>query len=222
MPSVLLGKSKDELHFVSVTSRLMYGFKSRDLSSIPGITADDLTALGHSINPTTFISGQIYIYGANAPKPARMSKKTSGGANVPKTVTTFCAYNTIPTAMAKKWSMTKKPRGISTKAASGPGKEQTGVVNVNGGLYCFSCDRATLATYGADLGIADASAISSQIERERAYRGASWPRPGTASLLVDAGNGVLGTVSTFCDPTKSPVGWTIQPPTLGPIIVTTP
>jgi hypothetical protein len=220
MPSVLLGKPKDELHFVSVTPKLMYGFRSRELSSIAGISADDLTALGHTIDPTTFVAGQVYIFGANAPKPARMSKKTTGGVGVPQSVSTFCAYNTIPTAMAKKWRMIKRPRGISTRGAAGPGKEQTGVVEINGGLYCFSCDRATLSTYGTDLGIADATAINSQTERDRAFRGASWPRPGTASLLVDAGAGILGTVSSFCAPDKSPAGWSIQPPILGPLVPT--
>lgn len=218
MPSVLLGKPKDELHFVAVTSKLMYGFKSRDLSDIPGITADDLTALGHSINPGTFVAGQIYIFNANAPKPARMTKKTSGGVGNPAKVSTFCAYNTIATAMTKGWSMTKKPRGLTIRAGAGPGKEQTGVIEINGGLYCFSVDKATLSTYGADLGIKDSTALNTAAERDRAFRGSSWPKPGKASLLTDVGGGVLGVVTSLIDPTKAPDGWSIQPPTLGPAV----
>lgn len=202
MPGVLLGTVKDQMVFVSATPFIKYGFKLRDITAVQGVSAADQTALGHELNVTTPTAGQIYVFRANSPKPPVVGKKLTGAPQ--NRLSTFCGFQNVAQAAALGWSLVKAARGISVRAASNPGREQTGVVPIAGGFYIFSCDKATLSTYGADLGIQDSTALTTATDRQKAFSGATWPRPGKASLKL-----ANGTVSSFIAPDSAPDGWSI-------------
>lgn len=77
--SILRGKAKDKVYYVAATPFIMYGWKTYDFGAYGGLTEADLkTQLGfvdgESLTPD---ATKIYIFRANAPKPARVSKKTN-------------------------------------------------------------------------------------------------------------------------------------------------
>lgn len=218
MPSSARGRVRDELTYVAASTSVMYGFKTFDIGAVAGITAQDLTALGHiAAAGMTPDAAKVYVLRANAPKPPRVSKKTNnaspgtgtgGTGSAPLTVSTFCAYNKLADAYAAKWTLSKRGRGITFRGENSPTRQRTVAIPMGGGFYCFSCDRSTFTTYGAALGM---KGTLTSAEAEKAFMGASAPKPGTASTKT-----ANGSVSSFYDPEKkgdlvgSVLGWSLS------------
>jgi hypothetical protein len=217
MASSARGRKREELTYVAASEFVMYGFKTFDISGVPGITASDLTALGHvKAAGMTPDATKVYVLRANAPKPPRVTKKaTSGGVGTgtggagatPLTVSTFCSYNALSAAYAAKWTLAKQGRGITFRGEGSPTRQRTVAVPIGGGFYCFSCDRSTFSTYGTALGLKGAL---TDAEAKKAFMGASAPKPGTAGTKTTAGS-----VSSFYDPSKkgdlagADAGWSL-------------
>lgn len=217
MASAARGRKREELVYVPASEFIMYGFKTFDLSSVTGISASDITALGHvKAEGMTADATKVYVLRANAPKPPRVSKKTgatgggtgTGGAGVePLSVTTFCGYNQMSAAFAAKWTLAKQGRGITFRGESSPGRQRTVAVPLGGGFYCFSCDRATFSSYGALLGL---KGTLTDAEAKRAFMGSAGPKPGRAQAKT-----ANGSFSSFYDPAKkgdlagSDIGWSL-------------
>ncbi len=217
MASSARGRKREELTYVAASEFVMYGFKTFNISSVPGITPSDLTALGHvAASGMTSDATKVYVLRANAPKPPRVSKKAStatagtgtGGAGAsPLTVSTFCAYNKLNAAYAEKWTLAKRGRGITFRGESSPTRQRTVAVPIGGGFYCFSCDRSTFTTYGATLGLKGTLTAE---EAKKAFMGASAPKPGTAGTKTASGS-----VSSFYDPSEqgdlagADAGWSL-------------
>ena len=77
-------------------------------------------------------------------------------------------------------------------------------------FICWSCDRGTFSNYATELGL---KGTLSAAEAQKAFMGASAPKPGIASAQV---NGV--SISSGYDPSKkgdliaSEVGWSLTEP----------
>lgn len=217
MAGAARGRKREDLTYVAASDFVMYGFKTFDISSVAGITTSDLTALGHiKAEGMTVDSTKVYVLRANAPKPPRVSKKTTntgvgtgtGGTGVqPLTVSTFCAYNKLNDAFAAKWTLAKQGRGITFRGEGSPTRQRTVAVPLGGGFYCFSCDRSTFDNYGTALGL---KGTLTAAEAQKAFMGASAPKPGKAVAKL-----TTGTVTSMYDPTKkgdligSSVGWSL-------------
>lgn len=222
MPASARGRKRENTTYVAASEFIMYGFKTYDLTSVTGITQTDLTALGHVAGEgMTPDATKVYVLRANAPKPPRVSKKitaaatgtgASGTGSLPLSVGTFCAYNKISAAVAAKWTLTKRGRGITFRGEGSSTRQRTVAVPIGGGYYCWSCDRATFSNYATALGL---KGTLSATEAAKAFMGASAPKPGVASAKV---NGV--TVSSIYDPEQkgtlvgSEVGWSLTEPIL--------
>lgn len=217
MPASARGRKRENVTYVAASEFIMYGFKTYDLTTVTGIGETDLTALGHVAGEGMTPDGtKVYVLRANAPKPPRVSKKitaaaggtgASGTGVTPLSVSTFCGYNKISAAVAAKWTLTKRGRGITFRGEGSSTRQRTVAVPIGGGYYCWSCDRATFSTYGEALGL---KGTLSSTEAAKAFMGASAPKPGVASAKV---NGV--SISSIYDPTQkgvlagSDVGWSL-------------
>lgn len=217
MPASTRGRKREELVYVAASEFVMYGFKTFDMSNLPGIDSGDLVAMGHikaaGLTPDTT---KVYVLRANAPKPPRVSKKTNttttgtgtgATGTVPLTVSTFCAYDKVADAMAKKWTLAKRGRGITFRTEGSATRQRTAAIPIGNGFYCFSCDRGTFSNYGATLGL---KGTLNEAEAKKAFMGASAPKPGTAKAVV-AGS----SVTSMYDPAKkgdlasSETGWSL-------------
>lgn len=212
MPAYTRGKKRDVTTYVKANATLFYGFRTKDLSSIGGVTAADLTALGHVV---ALPANSVSCFGANAPKPPRVTKRlTSAGPTAQGSVSTFCDYNRLSNALAAGWSLAKDGRGVGLRNT---GKTVTAVVEIgtNGVLYSFPMNQGDFALYAAELGLKSAASLTTSAEQNRLVRGSTYPKPGRA--IKDLGNG--SRITTFYDPAKLS---DLQTPTSGWVVQTFP
>jgi hypothetical protein len=207
MPSYTRGRARDVLTYVAVNTKLFYGFKTKDLSAIAGVSAGDLTSqLGH-VSPAAVAAGGLLCLGANAPKPPRVTKKIANAvASAQGSVSTFCAYNRLAQATAGGWVLSKQGREVGLRT---DGRSITALVEIapNGVLYAFSMNRADFDAFGQELGLQSAASMTTTAEIDRIVFASSMPKPGRATKAV-----ANGTVSTFYDPAKKA---DLQQPTSG-------
>ena len=196
MPAYLRGKVRDNLVFVKVTiGNVFYGFKTKDLTSIEGVSQADLTALGHT-KLQNLRSGSIPILGANAPKPPRVKKQVvrNPSRNQQGSVSTFCGMDNIDTGITAGWEIVslRTPYRLTSNA-----RTVTVAANFhNGGLYLFNMNRADAEAYGLELGLAfDNDLITGYYLKRFAFTGASRPKPPVVSKKVGR-----GTFSCYCSP----------------------
>lgn len=189
MPASTRGKARDTVRLVAVTEIMYYGWNASDIAAGAGVSDSDLaTALGHKTLATAS-DGVMKVFGANAPKPARVTKKL---ANAPITsrasVGTFCAYNTLNLAQAAGWRITSPAVGVRLRAAS-PGARtiHVGASLSNGLIYIQSVD-PTVATAERRqlLDLDDATGLKSSDVR-RFVRG-SRSKPGKVRFALEAGS----------------------------------
>lgn len=108
MPSYTRNKKRENMIFVAVNTVIRFGWKSKDLSAVAGISAADLTKLGHTPEKEVSGTGLILIVGAKAPKPARVTKKIKdAGVTQQQSVSTFCAYDKLSSAIGDGWDLSK-------------------------------------------------------------------------------------------------------------------
>lgn len=209
------------------SANLYYGFKAREFTGT-GISDADLKAqLGWIIPPETipsFMDGNfgnaLLIIRANAPKPPRVTKKTTATGttgDIPKTLTLFCSPLKVAAARATGWQLAKNGIGVKFVGEASSARQITAFVEVSGEgsdtsskfYYGFSCDRATFSNYGALLGLQSTQQLSADQREKRCFMGASFPKPKRASLKTANGN-----ISSFCssDNVASLIsaGWSIK------------
>ncbi|MBD2365185.1 hypothetical protein H6G36_29210 [Anabaena minutissima FACHB-250] len=211
MPSYTRGKKRENLFFVAVNSVVRYGWKAKDLASIAGISASDLTTtLGHTAQDAVTGAGLILIVGARAPQPARVSKKIANATpGQQQSVSTFCAHDKLATAIGAGWNLVKPKRSVMLKASSATRGSLTAIATLSdGSLYCFPMNKADFEAYGAELGL-QTSATVSTAEREKLVSGSSKPRPGKASRELADGSRFASFYSTSVAESASTAGYDI-------------
>jgi hypothetical protein len=169
------------------SSPLKYGFQTN-------IDQAQSTQLGQ-VAVNTLAAG--YIFGANAPKPARARKKFATGV-----VSSFISAGSVSTARGQGWSIGKG----SFRTGGNTPKGKVVYVTLQGVKYGWIMPNTTAQRIGGSLtqlGIKIATSADKDI-----VFGASYPKPPTASRSIAASGGT-STVSTFFDPSVSlPSGWT--------------
>lgn len=214
------GRIKDKIGFVAVTSQIQYAFKTFDIASVSGITAADLTAIGHSYAvPQT----GIIALAINAPKPPRGSKKVTGIAGR-GSVNTFVAYDKIAAANAAGWAVSMKSARDIGNIGSTP-LTTIAIATLSaasgGALYSFPMRTADFSARSQALGLTAASTTAnSASERVKVIEGASYPRPGKAKISeatigVGASAGRMQSFSSFYSTasagTLQTTGWFVSP-----------
>ncbi len=199
MPSYTRGKTRPTLVFVAINDLLVFGFKPKDISSLTGVSASDVTALGHQA-VSAVAAGKIRVIGSQAPKPPRVGKRLSGAAvGQQQSVSTYCSYTSISAAQAAGWNLIKGRRSVSLKASNASRPSLTAIATLSdGSLYCFPLNKADFDSYASELGLESATTVTTDTERKKLVSGSSTPYPGRASKLL-AGS---STFSTFFSTSK--------------------
>jgi tryptophan synthase alpha subunit len=195
MAASVRGVKRDQLTFVLINPVFAYGFKTADLAASAGVSAADLkTGLGHmTAVEAAAVAGVVMVTGANAPKPARVTKRL---ANAPvgsrASISTFVAYDKLTTANAIDFSLSKRARSVSLRPPTANKRQFSGVVELSNGLqYLQSIDAAAAtADRRATLGIQTAAEIS-DIEVRKVARGCR-TKPGR--VAVDLGDGATASL----------------------------
>ncbi|MBW4644761.1 MAG: hypothetical protein KME23_17660 [Goleter apudmare HA4340-LM2] len=196
MPSYTRGQKRTNTVFVAVNELMYFGFKPKDIASLPGVSSSDVISLGHNA-ASNIQAGKILIIGANAPKPARVTKKLGNGAGLQQTASSYCAYNSISTAQSAGWTLTKTRRSVSLRSPTSPRNSLTAIATLTGGiLYCFPMNKADFDAYGAELGLSSSVVVTTDAERNKLVSGATMPYPGKASKLLPNGSNFSSFFST--------------------------
>ena len=196
MPSYTRDITRDQFVFVPVNTKILYGFKTKDLASIGGVSSADLTALGHlTASAAMAQSGKIYVVGASAPKPPRVSKKLNNAAvGTQKSISTYCGKPNLGSALTAGWNVAKNGHGVTLQAASASSGSLTAIATLSdGSRYCFPMNKADFDAHGAALGLESSTTITTTAEKDSLVRGSSKPKPGRASKKTASG----GTFSSF-------------------------
>lgn len=185
MPFSARGKTKENLVFVAINDFLYFGFKSKNLSSLPGISASDISALGH-LQISGVSDGKIRILGASAPKPPKVSKKIENATpGQQQSVSTYCGYDSLIDAEVVGWRLIKGRQLVALKAVNDFRGSLTAIAKLtDGSLYCFPMNRDDFASYGLELGLKSALDITTESQRKQLVSGASIPYPGRASKIL--------------------------------------
>lgn len=199
MSTYTRGKKRTSLVFVLINNFMYFGFKPKDITAFAGISASDVTALGH-VAPGALANDKILVIGAQSPKPPKVTKKlTNATVGQQQTVSTFCSYPSIATAQAAGWNLTKGRRGVALRAKSANRSSLTAIATLSDfSLYCFPMNKADFESYGAELGLKSSVNITNDIERGKLVSGASTPYPGRAAKLLADGS----TFSSFFSSAK--------------------
>lgn len=191
------GRSREDLRFVAINDLLFYGFKTKDAASIPGVSASDLTALGHQTATAIADNNtKILVFAPRAPKPVKFKKSLSNPAGQQQSFTAFCAYNAKATALAAGFTpVAKSGRKVSLRAAvSGNGSKISAIAEMeNGALFVWPMDSTDFGAYSTELGLQSAANITTEAERKVlvAAPGAGM-RPGRAVKQL-----AEGTISSY-------------------------
>ena len=195
MPPYVRGVGRPDLIYVRINEFVLYGFARKDLTKIPGVTAADITPLGHlTAAAAGGTAGAILCLGANAPKPARVRKRLGNAVTAQGSVSTFCSYNALAAAAGAGWRLVKPVHYVSLSGPSAGRRGQTVIAELsNGTLYAFSMNTADVTAYAGALGLQAAAAVTTDVERKKLVRGSNVPRPGKAGLEVAVGGGTPDT-----------------------------
>lgn len=199
MPGYLRNQPRTRLTFVRVNSIFCFGWKAKDIAEGSGVSASDLTALGHmDVATASAISGRIMVTGANKPKPARVTKKIPNATVAMRSsASTFCAYDKLVTAAAAGWYQSSAAKGVKLQPPGEGIRKVTAIATLsNDCLYAFPLDSADFEANKGPLGLQGATEIQDG-ERLRLVRG-SRTKPGRAAKAVTGG----GTFSTFYSSTN--------------------
>jgi hypothetical protein len=202
MPSYTRNKKRENMVFVAVNPVIRFGWKSKDLASISGISQSDLTNdLGHTAQSSITGSGLILVVGAQAPKPARVTKKLSNASVLQQqSVSTFCAHDKLATALGKGWNLSQNRRSVTLRASNASRGSLTAIATLSDGtFYCFPMNKADFEAYSAELGLDKSTKITNENERNKLVSGSSKPRPGRASKRLDDGSSFSSFYSTGTD-----------------------
>jgi hypothetical protein len=210
MSSYTRGKKREVVIFVAVNEIMRFGWKPKDLSSITGISATDLADLGHTRQEALTGTGLILVVGCQKPKPPRVTRKiATASVTQQQSVSTFCAYDKLATAVGKNWNLSKNRSSVTLRAPSSNRRSVTAIASLSdNSLYCFPMNQADFDSYAAELGLENATTISSS-ERNRLVSGSSKPRPGRASKQLADGSFFSSFFSTSLSQQVSSAGYDI-------------
>lgn len=212
MPQYTRGQTRDNLVFVQLSDIFCYGWKTKDLASLSGISSADLsTQLGHmTASVASAIPNRIMVTGCNAPKPARaIMKRPTATVNEAAQISTYIAYDKAATATTNGWSISGYQRGVAL-TANVAGKRTVSAIAVlsNGVHYLTPMNQTDFDLVKTELGLLAASQISAT-ESKTLARGMSKTRPGIA-LLQDNGGDLQSTYSTANKTTAATAGFDIK------------
>lgn len=198
MPSYTRGQLRDILTFVKVNANLWYGFVTKDFASITGlgITAADITALGHTTPAAVPVAG-LRCIGSQSPKPPVMSKviNRNPGVSEQGKVSTFAAYNAIETAEAKGWRIVRPGRGVTF--SNNARTIAVAAVTSSGLNYVWPVNAADANNFAEALGLKLPGSMS-DTERSKSITGTRYPRPAKLKKKLQGG----GTRTLFCSANK--------------------
>lgn len=169
------------------TETIAYGFNS-------GADEAARTALGQ-VAVTTAPSGKTIVFGANRPKPGRMSKTTAT-----KTESSFVADASVADAKAAGWQSIASPKLVSPAKSA---KMTLVKVTTSGINYAWMMNTADFEAFGAELGITKVDA------NDEVIIGCSSPKPAKAVKTVTGGTSERSrtTGSFIGDGVELPEGW---------------
>jgi hypothetical protein len=169
-----------------------YGFKTKDLANVQGVSAGDLQALGHK-QASELSAGALIMLRAQAPKPGRAKKTVTANptASQQGTVSTFYGKGQESAALAAGWDLLNGGRAVGL--TNNVRTVSAGAVISNGFFYIFPMNKTYFDTYKSALGLVAPTEINTDVEEGLLVRGSSRPRPGRAILELASG----GTVNTF-------------------------
>lgn len=184
MSSVQRGKVRDKETYVKVsaTQQVFYGFFTKDLTAIPGISETDVVSgLGHNTPAiVAAITGAITFFGANAPKPAVFKKviNRNPGAGVQGSVTTYGDGTEAAAILGASAVGFRKIKDIRKVTFRNDARAITVGIKLpdSAGIYAQTINTADVNAYATELGLILPGNLSS-IEREKAFRGSSTNRP---------------------------------------------
>lgn len=186
--------SRDEVYVNPFQgSGINYGFLTnvnQERRGVLGHTAVDRAALPPAI-----------VFGANAPKPGRASRKFADGH-----ASSFYDIAQVSALRTAGWSLTK-PFIRRTRASD---LASTRYVTIQGVKYAWQLNETTATRIGGDAAALGLQ-VPTQNDRDLVF-GASYPKPPRAVRVSDTG-GSQDTVSTYVDPSRTdslPAGWRIQ------------
>lgn len=218
MPHPTRGIPRDKAYHVKANANIAYGFKTKD-ENVTGVTESDLTSqLGWTpFNASDGGSVTLVVFGANAPKPPRVTKRLAGN----RSFSGFCSYDKFRDALnIHGWTFSKQGKLIAS--GGGPIKRLVAVnlTNPSGSagttLYGFLLRRDDIELYpgfisdlGIDLTLGDGAL-------KRMVMGTNRPRPGKAKTRVTnegplpAGVATSATFTSFYDPSKEDSLFTVN------------
>jgi len=189
MPNYLRGVERGVLTFVALNeNNMFYGFTTRDFTEIPGITQEDLDALGHrneifhdALDIIYALPNKLAVFGANSPKPARYKRIINRNPTAEQigSISTFISQGLTfaSAASARGWKFLSPARGVSLAANN---RTTTALAQLSersaAGFYGFPMNTADFELYEDELGIFSKAELSS-LERSRSFTGASRPKP---------------------------------------------
>ncbi|MCT7955726.1 hypothetical protein [Laspinema palackyanum] len=177
-----------------------YGFMTN-------IDMAEASALGQAPGRTGGVAGsyiQNLIIGGDAPRPARVTKKT-----VEYSVTSYVGYDKIAQALASGWKQSAK---VQFRAARQSKLSKLVFVTIRGVKYAWRMRAEQynkIKGFASNIGFKEAS----QNDADLVY-GATFPKPPKIGITI-TGEGGMDNLSTFCDPTKIDdlkEGWVLLDP----------
>lgn len=190
MPASTRGVLRPQKTFVKMTSLLAFGWATADLSQAAGVSSADLkTGLGHlSEAEAMAINSLILVTGANAPKPARVTKKLRNApVGTRASLSTYCAFDKLRTAATIGFRVSKPALPPPPLRPFGPGaRTATGVVTLSNGLNCAVPIDPLAVSDGllTDLGIS--KGLGTTLLVSKLCRGAR-SKPGRVKILLENG-----------------------------------
>lgn len=205
MPSYTRGQLRDNVTFVKIsnTQEVYYGFNTKDLAAVAGISEGDLSGnLGHldSVAPNALV-----IVRATSPKPPRVRLVVNANPDVNQqgSVSTFCAVDKLNLALGAGWQLAKRGNGVSL---ANNARTIGAVAQLSNGLLVVTpMNKNDFDQYRTELGLQGPTQIQAS-ERDRLVFGASRPKAGQAKKTLDRGT-ITKPFSTATDVENQ--GWTV-------------
>jgi hypothetical protein len=194
MPTYLRGQPRDILRFVKLydSPQFYYGWNTKDLASVPGVSEADILSLGH-IAPVNVPQGAIRCFAANTPVPPRVKKVINKNPSAAQqgSTSTFAAPERLKEAETQGWKVTARQKTVAFR--SNDRTVSAGAELEGGGVYVFPLNKLTFDQYGAELGLKAPGTLTAN-QRRGAFTGTSRPRPAVVSFAFQDGS----TLTTFC------------------------
>lgn len=180
-----------KLNKVTVTPYTGAAWKYGFATEISGANA---TALGH----TAYSAGTKAVFGANAPKPGRATKKTSTG-----TISSFYSADKASTLITAGWNVTN-PKSAKRSSSA---RSKVVYVETDGIKYAWRMPVATFTRIGGDAAALGIVEVTAQNNSDLIF-GSSFPKPRRAQKVYNPGEANETSVSTFVDDDAAlPEGW---------------